>query len=126
MTMGFGQAIATCMGKYATFSGRASRSELWWFYLFGLLMSWGATIVGILSYPDDPDAADVLPIIVNLALLIPSFAVGARRLHDTGRSGWWQFLYLTVIGIILLIVWWVQSSKQEHNIHGAPAAGANA
>ena len=124
MTMGFGQAIAACMTDYATFSGRASRSEFWWFYLFVVLMSWGATLVAAAAFPADPAASDALSGLVNLMFLLPVLAAGARRLHDIGRSGWWQLLYLTGIGVILLIVWWVLSSKQERNAHGAPAAAA--
>ena len=124
MTMGFGQAIATCMTNYATFSGRASRSEFWWFYLFVVLMSWGATLVAAAAFPADPAASDALSGLVNLMFLLPVLAAGARRLHDIGRSGWWQLLYLTGIGVILLIVWWVLNSKQERNAHGAPAAAA--
>ena len=124
MTMGFGQAIATCMTNYATFSGRASRSEFWWFYLFVVLMSWGATLVAAAALPAEPAAADALSGLVNLMFLLPVLAAGARRLHDIGRSGWWQLLYLTGIGVILLIVWWVLNSKQERNAHGTPAAAA--
>ena len=124
MTMGFGQAIAACMTDYATFSGRASRSEFWWFYLFVVLMSWGATLVAAAAFPADPAASDALSGLVNLMFLLPVLAAGARRLHDIGRSGWWQLLYLTGIGVILLIVWWVLSSKQERNAHGAPASAA--
>lgn len=124
MTMGFGQAIAACMTDYATFSGRASRSEFWWFYLFVVLMSWGATLVAAAAFPAEPAASDALSGLVNLMFLLPVLAAGARRLHDIGRSGWWQLLYLTGIGVILLIVWWVLSSKQERNAHGAPAAAA--
>ena len=59
--------------------------------------------------------------LLNLALLVPSLAVGARRLHDVGRSGWWQLLMLTVIGILVLIWWWATETKQQNNEYGAPA-----
>ena len=59
--------------------------------------------------------------LLNLALLVPSLAVGARRLHDVGRSGWWQLLTLTVIGILVLIWWWTTETKQQNNEYGAPA-----
>jgi uncharacterized membrane protein YhaH (DUF805 family) len=49
--------------------------------------------------------------ILGLATILPQLAVGARRLHDTGRSGWWQLLLITVIGTIILIVFWAQPSK---------------
>lgn len=95
--MNFGQAISTCFSKYATFSGRASRPEFWWFFLFQILVSIVASMFG-----------DVVNGLVGLALLLPALAVGARRLHDIGKSGWWQLIMLTVIGLLLLIYWWVQ------------------
>ena len=60
--------------------------------------------------------------LVSLALLLPALAVGARRLHDIGRSGWWQLLIMTGIGILLLIYWWVQPSAEGSNAHDAVAA----
>ena len=121
--MNFGQAIASCMGKYATFSGRASRSEFWWFYLFAALMSWGSLLVGGAMFPTEPALAEIPSYIVNLIFVLPGLAAGCRRLHDIGRSGWWQLLPLTVIGIILLVIWWAQGSKQEASKYGpAPSA----
>lgn len=111
--MTFTQAITSCLGKYATFSGRATRSEFWWFYLFVVLLVWLATIVSTLTFLDDPDAAQLLPNIVNLVFAIPIFAAGSRRLHDIGKSGWWQLLLLTIIGVILLIIWWATDTKAE-------------
>ncbi len=99
--MNFGQAISTCLSKYATFTGRASRPEFWWFFLFQLLVSIAASMLG-----------DVANGLVNLALLLPALAVGARRLHDIGRSGWWQLIMLTVIGLLVLIYWWVQPTGE--------------
>ena len=132
MTMGFGQAIATCLRKYAIFAGRASRSEYWWFYLFSVLITLAAGIVGAAAFPVDPAAADdfrsadIPGTIVGLALLLPTLAVGVRRLHDRGRSGWWLLLALTLIGYILLLVWWVLPSVPEDNKHGSPPARAGA
>lgn len=102
--MNFGQAISTCLSKYATFAGRASRSEFWWFFLFQLLVSIAASMLG-----------DVVNGLVNLALLLPALAVGTRRLHDIGRSGWWQLIMLTVIGLLVLIYWWVQPTADGSN-----------
>ena len=98
--MNFTQAISTCFAKYATFSGRASRSEFWWFFLFQILVSIAASIFG-----------DVASGLVSLAFLLPALAVGARRLHDIGKSGWWQLIMLTGIGLLLLIYWWVQPAS---------------
>ena len=100
--MNFGQAISTCFAKYATFSGRASRPEFWWFFLFQSLVSIVASMLG-----------DVVAGLVSLALLLPALAVGARRLHDIGKSGWWQLIMLTVIGLLLLIYWWVQPASGD-------------
>ncbi len=117
--MNMGQAITSCMRKYATFSGRASRSEFWWFYLFCVLLSWGTQIVGYALASISPVLA-VLPLVVTLVLLLPQFAVACRRLHDVGRSGWWQLLVLTGVGIILLIIWWARRPQEEENKYGVP------
>ena len=117
--MNFGKAIATCMGKYGTFSGRASRSEYWWFYLFTILMSWGATIVdGAVASSGDPAVAcsgdPIVEIVVTLVFFVPIIAAGCRRLHDMGKSGWWQLLwFIPIIGWILLIVWLATNTKPE-------------
>ena len=105
--MNFGQAIATCLGKYATFSGRASRSEFWWFTLFQLLLGLATAMLG-----------ETVNALISLALLLPALAVGTRRLHDIGRSGWWQLLYLTGIGFLLLLYWLVQPSSDGSNEYG--------
>jgi uncharacterized membrane protein YhaH (DUF805 family) len=100
--MNFGQAISTCFSKYATFTGRASRPEFWWFFLFQILLSIAASMLG-----------DVLASVASLILLLPALAVGARRLHDIGKSGWWQLIMLTVIGLLLLIYWWAQPGEND-------------
>lgn len=109
--MTFGKAIATCFAKYFDFKGRASRSEYWWFYLFTILLSWGALLV---------DPSQSLSLVVNLAVLFPVIAAGSRRLHDTNRSGWWQLLVFTVIGIIPLIIWLAGKGSEQENQYGSP------
>jgi len=99
--MNFGQAISVCLSKYATFTGRASRPEFWWFSLFQILISLAASMLG-----------EVISGLVALGLLVPALAVGARRLHDIGKSGWWQLIMLTVIGLLVLIYWWVQPTVE--------------
>ena len=112
--MNFGQSISSCMGKYGTFSGRASRSEYWWFYLFTILMSWGATIVAAAMFSFEDPMVDILPSIVSLIFFIPAIAAGSRRLHDIGKSGWWQLLFIVpIIGWILLIVWLATNTKPD-------------
>jgi uncharacterized membrane protein YhaH (DUF805 family) len=109
--MNFTQAITTCFQKYATFSGRATRSEFWWFALFTLLASILASMFG-----------ELLNSLVTLALFVPSIAVGARRLHDIGKTGWLQLLWIIpVIGWALLIYWTVQPSGPA-NEYGALGA----
>ena len=112
--MDFKQAVTTCFSKYATFSGRATRPEYWWFFLFGILGSIAASILDGLFFGAATLAADVTettasfsaisdgPIgaIFSLAIVLPSLSVGWRRMHDTGRSGLY-LLYplLVMIGI---------------------------
>jgi uncharacterized membrane protein YhaH (DUF805 family) len=123
--MTFTQSITTCFSKYATFSGRASRSEFWWFYLFSLLLQWGATIVGAILFiggsgSDMAIGADLLGGIVSLVLLMPSLTVSARRLHDIGRSGWWLLIAFTIIGIFVLLYWLSKAGETFENNYGPP------
>jgi uncharacterized membrane protein YhaH (DUF805 family) len=106
-------AISACFSNYATFSGRASRSEFWWFNLFATLMCWGASVVGNLQgITTGSDLVAVwLPNLVSLAFTLPLLAVGSRRLHDIGKSGWWQLLALTIVGLIPLIIWFATPSR---------------
>jgi uncharacterized membrane protein YhaH (DUF805 family) len=108
-------AISVCLSKYATFGGRATRSEYWWFYLFTVLLNW---VVGIVGDASGQGLGTFLSLVISTGLFIPTLAAGSRRLHDTGRSGWWQLLVLTVIGMIWLIVWWATSSQPGSNAYG--------
>jgi uncharacterized membrane protein YhaH (DUF805 family) len=101
--MTFTDAVSTCFKKYATFDGIAERSEYWWFFLFCVLMS---AVLGLFS--------DAVGAAFSIATLLPSLAVGARRLHDTDRSGWWQLLmFIPLIGWIVLIVFFAQEGKSN-------------
>lgn len=103
--MTFNESISTCFSKYATFTGTAPRSEFWWFFLFTTLVS---LFLDAMRAPAD----DILGGLFSLATLLPSLAVGARRLHDTDRSGWWQLLWLVpVVGWIILIVFFAQEGR---------------
>lgn len=102
--MTFGESISTCFSKYATFDGRATRSEFWWFALFTVLAS---AILGMIS--------ETASGVFSLAVLLPSLAVGARRLHDTDRSGWFLLLWLLpVIGWIVVLFFATQESKEPN------------
>jgi len=94
--MGFSAAVKTCLKKYATFSGRASRSEYWWFYLFVCL----AVFVGVML--ETLGLGPIVGFISFLATIIPTLAVTWRRLHDTGRNGWWIFAPLLSVAVVLL------------------------
>ena len=108
--MNFGQSVSTCLRKYADFAGRGPRPEFWWFYLFQVL---AYVVVAMVS--------STLASVVALALLLPSLAAGARRLHDIDRTGWWQLLLLTGLGFFVLLYWWVQPSQPEPNRFGGNA-----
>lgn len=100
--MSFTTAVATCFKKYARFDGTASRPEYWWFFLFYFVIEVILGLGGLVT----------IRAIVSLALFLPSLAVGVRRLHDTGRSGWW--ILTSIIppwGIILLCL----PTKTENN-----------
>lgn len=92
--MSFLEAIRVCLTKYAEFNGRATRAEFWWFTLFVVL------VAGALMY-----VSEALSSIFLIAVLLPQLAVGARRLHDIGKSGWWLLYLLLPVGGIVVLVW---------------------
>ncbi|MDN4475108.1 DUF805 domain-containing protein [Demequina sp. SYSU T00192] len=121
--MGFGEAVATCFRRYATFRGRAGRREFWWFQLFASL-AWIATVVlasvlwlaafeGAARPTEDPainpdsvawgplTAALGVLLLYTLVITVPVLAVTSRRLHDVGMSTWW--LVLTVLGLSIVL-----------------------
>ena len=118
--MDFQTSIKTCFSKFAVFSGRASRSEFWFFVLFGFLGGIITVIIDvmILGYPYEENGP--INLIFSVALTIPSIAVAARRLHDINKSGWWQLLWITIIGGILLIIWHATEGENKKNKFGPP------
>ncbi|TPE64593.1 DUF805 domain-containing protein [Sandaracinobacter neustonicus] len=101
--MEFGEAIKTCFRKYATFSGRAQRSEYWWWYLFNFLVVGGATIIDIAIFGVGPDKVQPISGILSLGFMLPNLSVTCRRLHDGNRRGWWMLLpLLTFIPLMFL------------------------
>ena len=119
--MNFQQSIETCFNKYATFSGRASRSEYWFFILFGILGGIVTLIIDvmILDYSIESEYTPI-NLIFSLILIIPSIAVACRRLHDVNKSGWWQLIWLTIIGGILLLIWYFKEGEKRKNRFGTP------
>ena len=91
------------------FNTRSSRAEFWWFMLFQILIS--VAIIIILP---------ILSTLFSLIILIPSISVAIRRLHDIKKSGWWLLtIFIPLIGIILLIIFWIKASEQSSNQWGA-------
>lgn len=118
--MDFVTAVKTCFNKYATFSGTAHRPEYWWFILFIFL---GSIVFGLFDKAlfSGLGNASPLSLIFSLATILPTLAVGARRLHDTGRSGWWLLIGLIpLIGTLVLIWWFIQPGKDAAEAPGTP------
>ncbi|MCB1335528.1 MAG: DUF805 domain-containing protein [Roseivivax sp.] len=106
--MGFQDAIRAGLRQYATFAGRASRSEYWYFALFIVLGAAGLSIVDSILFGDDPATGKprhVISALFQLATVVPLLAVGWRRMHDSGRPGWYNLLPMLVsIGIVVLLL----------------------
>ncbi len=116
----------TALKHYAVFSGRSRRSEYWYFALFYLIFYAVAAIVDAMAGTfDRATGIGIVTGILTLAFLIPSLSVSVRRLHDTGRTGWWLLLALVpVVGAIVLLVFLAQDSAAGANRFGAnPKAG---
>ena len=118
------QAVSTVLiKKYATFNGRAGLSEYWWFILFltlGNLVfsgldSYLGTTAGFMYQGNIEIKTSLFNGIFSLLTFIPSIAVAARRLHDVNKSGWWQLLTLTIIGIFPLVYWLLKKPVDEGN-----------
>ena len=107
------QAVKTCFNKYADFTGRAARPEFWWFFVFQLVVyvvtGWVHGLVELLAV---------------LALVVPALAVAARRMHDTGKSGWILLLGLIpVIGGLVLLFFAAQPGEPQDNAYGPVPSG---
>jgi uncharacterized membrane protein YhaH (DUF805 family) len=140
--MGFAGSITTVFGKYATFSGRASRPEFWWWILFLIIVGFVFNVIDAVTglrygagstdftfngqtVPLTNTGFGVLSTIWSLAVLLPYLGVTVRRLHDAGHSGWWLlwgYLLALVccIGFIILLVFMLQPSQQGDNKYGPP------
>ena len=109
--MSFMDAVSICFKKYADFTGRARRSEYWYFWLFTFIVSLALTLL--------LGEGNMITDLFSLAMLIPFLAVGWRRMHDIGKSGAMIFLSLIpLVGTILIIVWCCQDSQPGANIYG--------
>jgi uncharacterized membrane protein YhaH (DUF805 family) len=121
-SMNFGEAIATCFRKYATFSGRAPRSEYWWFILFGFFVNIAASIADFAIMgvaPPGHSGGGPVRIVVSLALFLPNLAVSVRRFHDTNRSGFWLLGFYGVIlaaGILMVVSFFLSGQPAAPNL----------
>ncbi len=103
--MGFQEAVRTCFQKYIIISGRAPRSEYWWWFLFLILGNLLAGFVDSALFGWGENTTRVFQPLFSLAVFLPSICVGGRRLHDRDMSAWWLLLLLVpVVGSLILLV----------------------
>jgi len=113
--MGFGEAISAVLNKYAVFTGRSRRSEYWWWALALFIVD---IVIGLL-FDASRGLGYVLYFVFVFGLLIPNIAVSVRRLHDTGRTGWWLLIgFIPIVGAIILIVFLATDSTPGDNRYG--------
>jgi uncharacterized membrane protein YhaH (DUF805 family) len=119
VSMGFVDAIKSGFSNYVNFQGRARRSEYWFWFLFTVLLGIVANLI------DGMLGMYLLAGLATLATILPSIAVGVRRLHDTGRSGFWLFIALVpLVGAIVLIIFFIGDSAPGANKYGPNPKGA--
>ena len=113
----FTQSWVLFFRNYAKFSGRSSRSAYWFWLLWSLIIT---LVIEVLraSIGGELSPVDIIDLVWSLAILVPTCALGARRLHDVGRSGWWQLIPLTIVGIIPYLIWVLRAGDSETNKYG--------
>ena len=122
--MTFVEAIQSVISNYANFSGRARRSEYWYFALLAIIVN---IVLGIVSQiPVLGMIAVLLSGVWSLAIIVPSLALVWRRLHDIGKSGVWFFIaFVPLVGEILLLIWLCKDSQPGENQYGPNPKGFN-
>ena len=113
--LGFNEAVGTCFSKYFDFSGRARGSEYWYFFLFSCILYIVATLLDMSIFGYTWEGYGPLYIITSFSLFIPSISAATRRLHDSGKSGWWQLLYFTIIGAFVVLYWLIRKGDAIKN-----------
>ncbi|MBC8869648.1 MAG: DUF805 domain-containing protein [Planctomycetes bacterium] len=110
--------------KFAVFEGRASRIEFWMFFLFNVVIALGLSLVDVIAGTTTESGRGVLSGVFSLAVWLPNIAVTVRRLHDTGRSGWWLLIgVVPCVGAIVLFLFLVQASEWGYDQYGSNLAG---
>lgn len=109
-----------CLKNYTTFTGRARRSEYWFFVLFNFIFSMSAGVTDfLLGFDDSEFGWGPVSLLYSLAVLLPSIAVGVRRLHDVGKSGWYHLILLIpIVGWIWFFVLLVTDGDSNENVYG--------
>lgn len=123
--MKFFEAVGKCLRKYSKFKGRASRREYWWFALFFFLFAWPLALT---TFENDPftRAISFTYFTIVVLLLTPQISVWTRRMHDIGRSGWtWLFVFIPIVGWILILRWLTKEGNPEPNKYGPPDNGVS-
>ena len=118
--MTFAEAVETCLvKKFVSFSGRARRSEYWYFTLFSLIVSMAASIIGGMLFVHHEGDVNLLSSLLSLVLFLPGLGVAIRRLHDIGKSAWWYLIiFVPMIVWIILLVFMCKDSFPGPNQYG--------
>ena len=123
--MGFGEAVKSFWSNYSKFTGRSRRSEYWWIQLFLVLTNLAVAAIDLALMDGDVDrfiangGGGVVGLICILVTIVPALAVLVRRLHDTGKTGWWALIgFVPLIGGIVLLVFTVLDSDAGENKFG--------
>jgi uncharacterized membrane protein YhaH (DUF805 family) len=123
--LGFSEALKSFWSNYRNFKGRARRSEYWFIQLFLVLTNLAAAVIDLVLMNGDVDrfiangGGGIVGLIWILATIVPALAVLVRRLHDTGRSGWWALIgFVPLAGTIVLLVFTVADSQAQQNTYG--------
>lgn len=115
----FADVIKTVFNRYLQFSGRARRSEYWYWMLFIIVVSVVLSVVDGIVFGFDPSDLAIVGPLFSLATFLPSLGVAFRRMHDTGRSAWWLLIALIpLVGTIILIVWFAKRGDEHDNQFG--------
>ena len=128
--MNFVDAVKSAFARFADFATRSSRSEYWWFMLFyflvGLVVSPIEFTIEFSVFGQGMEmTSGIIDLLVFLVFIVPTISVTARRLHDIGRSGWWQLMALIpLLGALILLFWVVKRGEDGDNRFGANPLGA--
>ena len=117
--MNFKESFISVFTNWKNFSGRACRSEYWYFYLFASIVTFILTIIEtILAVKNEGSVYGLLSTSFQIIIIIPYISVTSRRLQDRGISGWWQLSYPTFIGIFVIFILLMLPSKEDENKWG--------